>query len=305
MNKRVFSILSLFIILFIFTIGCEVDSDNNPEIDDIDNITVEDEDYTGPDDIGTMIEIPEGEFWMGNNEVVDSKNLDSDKPYHLVMLSKYKIDKYEVTAGEYLKCVEAGVCNNDNEDEPHFSCFYDDISNLMNTKKEKHPINFVSWYGANAYCKWVGKRLPTEAEWEKAARGTEGFKYPWGNDPEVDCDYAIITHSENIDMYGDYGCGKRSTWVVGSKKKGVSQYGVYDMIGNVAEWVDDWYEAFYYKHSPLNDPKGPEKGSFKILRGFSYMSIAGNYDINTYYRSPSYPNDDYRSFFGFRCALSE
>ncbi|MGI6394683.1 MAG: formylglycine-generating enzyme family protein [bacterium] len=246
---------------------------------------------TGNPDTGAMVSVPAGKFWMGCNEEVDDECYSDEHPYHEVTLSAYKIDKYQVTAGEYQKCVDAGNCNNDNSSEPHYRD-YGSSCNLGAEDKSNHPMNCVSWYGAKAYCEWAGKRLPTEAEWEKAARGTEGAKYPWGNE-KASCKHAVM------DDGGD-GCGLDSTWAVGSKPKGVSPYGCYDMIGNVWEWVNDWYDSDYYETSPSENPKGPESGSSRVLRGGSWFNYGG--DIlrasDRYYGNPG----SWTSYDGFRCA---
>jgi len=240
---------------------------------------------------GEMVEVPAGTFQMGCNSAVDTECKPHESPYHAVTLSAYKIGKYEVTVGEYQKCVDDGACNNNGAEEHYISHVdSEDRCNFGMSDRTDHPINCVTWFGAKAFCEWAGGRLPTEAEWEKAARGTDGRKYPWGNE-ERSCDYAMIS-----------ACGVEATIAVGSKEAGVSPYGAYDMVGNVWEWVEDWYSESYYGTSPAKDPTGPEAGTYRVLRGGSWaaddpsdarVSSRFYYDFDGYYNKPSY---------GFRCA---
>jgi len=239
-----------------------------------------------------MVIIPAGEFWMGCNEVVDLECENDEKPYHKVFLNSYNIDKYEVTAGEYKECVIAGNCTAAaTVSELGPNCNYE------NSGKENHPINCVNWSQAESYCKWKGKRLPTEAEWEKAARGTDGRKHPWGNLKES-CNYAVISEA----ISGGNGCGTNGTMEVGSKVLGISPYGVHDLIGNVWEWVADWYSSDYYSISPEINPIGPITGTYKIIRGGSWYGDSEGYLRSSSRNSVSLDHQSISS--GFRCAKS-
>lgn len=247
-----------------------------------------------------MEAVAAGSFWMGCNTEVDSSCLQySDQfPYHSVTLSFYEIDIYEVTAEEFQKCVDAGDCNNQG-DNLHYQTNAEQSScNLGSPDFKKHPMNCVSWYGAKAYCEWAGKRLPTEAEWEKVARGTHGQRYPWGNNEAVSCNNAVIYDDNGSSL--KYGCDTGGTWPVGSKPGGIAPYGAYDMIGNVAEWVSDWYDAGYYTSSASTDPAGAATGTTRVVRGGSW-SNHGDF-LSVSYRIHTEPESLGDSYYGFRCA---
>lgn len=223
----------------------------------------------------------------------DKKISLGEKPQHKVYLSSYYIDKYEVTNEEYEKCVKAGVCK-----EPKDTTYYE------NPNYSDHPVIGVSWYQACSYCKFVKKRLPTEAEWEKAARGTDGRIYPWGNKWDKNKCNNWNYNGNKEDMADIY--EKKGTLPVGSIKSGASPYGVMDLIGNVFEWVQDIYEIDYYENSPKNNPKGPEKGKhhqYRVLRGGSWLSK----DLSELRNSARFGNepDETGLNYGFRCAVSE
>jgi len=237
--------------------------------------------------------ITEGLFNMGCNQAVDKECKSYENPYHKITLKSYAIDKYEVTSDSYKKCVDAGKCTNDNVAEPKYKMVSDDPAcNLGAEGKGDHPMNCVNWYGAKAYCEWLGKRLPTEAEWEKAARGTLGKVYPWGNE-EATCDFAVMSG-------GPSNCIAAGTMSVGLKPSGVSPYGVYDMSGNVSEWVNDWFTSDFYSSSSKNDPKGPSNGTVRVLRGGSWECIASSL-LRTSARISVTP-DSFSYGYGFRCA---
>ena len=212
---------------------------------------------------------------MGSSET--QPDADSDEfPQHTVYLDAYKIGRYEVTNQQHNRCIRAGVCSKPSSivDEP---------------EKEDHPVVYVTWGDAQVFCAWNGGRLPTEAEWEKAARGgLEGALYTWGDD-SPDCSLANYNGNTCI---GD-------TSPVGSYNN--NGYGLYDMAGNVWEWTADWYDSEYYTNSPTNNPQGPENGDFRVLRGGSWGS--SSYFLRAAYRYDDLP--DYAgSYIGFRCARS-
>ncbi len=227
---------------------------------------------------GVMVSVPEGEYYVGCNRRRD-RHCDADEnPYHKVKLDAYYIDQYEVTIAQYRECVEEKVCRAPKE--------YSDFD------ADDQPAVGVSWNDATTYCEWAGKRLPTEAEWEQAARGPDGNVYPWGN-YNCGCECAV---QEERQLYG---CGKDSTLPVGTAKKGQSPYGTYDQAGNVWEWVYDWYDPKYFANSETENPKGPETGEKKVRKGGGFANVK-NY-LRTSDRSPA-PPEMLSNSTGFRCA---
>ena len=202
----------------------------------------------------TQIHIPAGAFIMGAMDVYREND---EQPPHEVKLDSYWIDQVEVTNGMYELCVNAGVCRppreirSDNREE-YFG----------NPEFRDYPVVNVAWLDANAYCQWAERRLPTEAEWEHAARGDDKRNYPWGDEPPNE----FNSNSQNI--VGD-------TTRVGSYAEGASPFGVLDMAGNVWEWVADRYQPNYYKKSPLENPQGPSaeevQNLYRVIRGGSFQ----------------------------------
>jgi len=244
-------------------------------------------------DEAEMVSVPAGEFMMGCDPDKDFFcAFTSSEQQHNIIVKAFKIDKYEVTFQRYQKCVSTG------------KCLPPATGGALNYGWEgvdKFPVNGVTWFQAKAFCEWEGKRLPTEAEWEKAARGTDGRLYPWGNEAPS-CDYTVMNQKVEGNTIGP-GCGAGTTQVVGSKPKGASPYGVMDMSGNLFEWTADWYDEKYYQYSPKNNPKGAQSGEHKTVRGSSWLMRTGSGLVATVRSGYSPLGQGY--VVGFRCAHSE
>ncbi len=223
----------------------------------------------------TLFYVPAGEFRMGSEN-----GKPNEKPVHTVYLDAFWMDQTEVTNRQYAVCVSANKC-----DPPSFTGSRTRSSYYGNSEFDKFPVIYVDWKQANAYCSWAGRRLPTEAEWEKAARGTDGRTYPWGSDAP---NKNLLNYNSNV---GD-------TTAVANYQNGVSPYGAHDMAGNVMEWVNDRYSETYYQGSPSSNPEGPDAGDVRVIRGGSWYDL----DVHSAYRyeeNQNFPTDHY----GFRCAL--
>jgi serine/threonine-protein kinase len=231
-----------------------------------------------------MVFVPSGEFEMGSTD-----GQRDERPVHTVALDSFWIDSTEVTNGQYQRCVEAGVCLLPwHVDSRTRDTYYDDSAYT------EYPVVKVGWLDATHYCEWAGVRLPTEAEWEYAARGSEGRIYPWGDD-EPDCEKANY-------WAGDEGCA-RDTAAVGSYPAGVSWCGAYDMAGNVWEWVADIYGE--YPTERQVNPAGAAAGRYRVLRGGSWFNDAFSMRTANRDRDPAQtPYAEGRGFYstGFRCA---
>jgi formylglycine-generating enzyme required for sulfatase activity len=226
-----------------------------------------------------MVEIPAGEFAMGSDGV---RALEDERPMHRVWLDRFSMDLHEVATAQYAKFLVATQ-----RPAPW------QWSSVDLPQSHDRPVIGVDWSDADAYCRWKGKRLPTEAEWEKSARGTDGRLYPWGDQfPGKDL--------------ANFALGARFSYSqvllpVQSYEQGKSPYGLLHMAGNVWEWVQDWYVVNYYEVSPARNPQGPGKGQFKVLRGGSWSDLPKY--LLTYGRF-KLPPETRNSYTGFRCAKS-
>jgi formylglycine-generating enzyme required for sulfatase activity len=224
-----------------------------------------------------MALVPAGEFLMGSNE-----GASDERPVHRVFLDAYYIDKFEVTTSRYARFLQATGRKHPDK--------WSEVNSAFDWAR---PLIGVDGVVADAFCQWAGKRLPPEAEWEKAARGPDGRKYPWGGE-------------DPSDAFANYDWDSRRTWrgystltPVGSYEIGKSPYWVYDSGGNVWEWVADWYNPNTYQSNHERNPKGPTSGIFKVTRGGSWADKA--YSLRTSNRRGIPPSDRYRDL-GFRCA---
>jgi len=264
-----------------------------------------------PDD---MVLVPTGEFRMG--AAAGSGGLPDEQPERAVLLSAFYIDRFEVTNEAYFLFVSMSGHRMPENSNPAATLWKD---RRPMPGIERHPVVNVSWTDADAYCRWAGKRLPTEAEWEKAARGTDGRRYPWGDQWDV-----LLANSASYwagrTVQFDSGADWEAFWVKGegahiAKEKGlngevltmpvgsfpgsISVYGLFDMAGNVAEWVQDWYDPNYYPSGPLTNPTGPPRGAIKSMRGGSWLKPA----VSLRTSDRDWGTIDSRpSGTGFRCA---
>jgi formylglycine-generating enzyme required for sulfatase activity len=232
--------------------------------------------------------IPAGLFQMGCAETVETCTLD-ELPLHPITLTAYAIDRTEVTNQQYANCVAASGCT-----PPHWTASDTRPSYYGNPAFSAYPVIAVDWHQAAAFCRWAGGRLPTEAEWEKAARGENDTRpFPWGA-PAPAC--ARLNFANGwTDCVGD-------TSLAGNYPDGASPYGVLDLAGNVWEWVADWYNEDYYSQSPALDPQGPSGGDYRVLRGGSFTSDA------EYVRLAGRLAEDPATWYpnaGFRCAYDQ
>jgi formylglycine-generating enzyme required for sulfatase activity len=239
-----------------------------------------------------MIYVPPGTFLMGENledlleeckkeyAACETSMFNDEQPIHEVYLDGFWIDRTEVTNDMYALCVNSGNCS-----PPKKNSSYSRNSYFLNPTYGDYPVIYVSWFQAKQYCEWAGRQLPTEAQWEKAARGPESYIFPWGN----------TYPDDNLANYDD---NQGDTKKVGSYPDGASPYGVVDMSGNVWEWVSDWYGP--YTSLAVSNPTGPDYGETRVVKGGSWYYIGSL--IRSSYRESEKPESQFYNF-GFRCVL--
>ena len=259
---------------------------------------------SAPDDIASLLR---------RHPKANGAILKDEIPKHRLFLEAFYIDKYEVTNARFQQFVQATGYRTQAEREgggkirtgaqtwaqvPDANWRAPRGNGSSIVGREAHPVVQVSWHDAKAYCTWAGKRLPTEAEWEKAARGPDGRLYPWGN--EIDGTKANFCDRNCPFAWKDAAVddGYRSTAPVGSYEAGKSPYGAYDMAGNVWEWVADWYDAKYYRRSPARNPQGPTSGTQVVLRGGSWLYTAPDFRVT---ERAGVPPDRRNENIGLRC----
>ncbi len=238
-------------------------------------------------DTAPLVLIPAGSFPMGVPKG-DRDGGRDEYPRHDVWVDAFYIDKFEVTNGRYLEFVKAtGHRIPENPSKPERTLWK---GTQISEAVAERPVINVDWHDAAAYCSWAEKRLPTEAEWEKAAKGTEDRRFPWGN---------VEPTNKHLN-FNQRWRGEKTLMPVGSYEAGKSPYGVHDTAGNVYEWVADWYDPAYYEKSPAKNPKGPDTGTYRVLRGSGWAVETPLVRIFTRIKSdPMNRNDS----TGFRCAI--
>ena len=294
-TKRRFSVLTM---IFTFLLACQLSSQQPvASLTEMPHATFRPTVELSPelmDAYGmSMVLVPEGEFTMGSDaeivfaicqEYYFDCHLDSytdGAPPHQVYLNAYYLDKYEVSNSHYKACVDVDICAMPTNVASATREIYFGISEFDN-----HPVIYVDWDMAKTYCEWRGAYLPTEAQWEKAARGTDGRLFPWGD--EI---YPTIANYLNANV-GD-------TVAANIYDMDRSPYGAFNLGGNVSEWVADWYSATYYQNSPFENPQGPETGELRVVRGGSW-NARGTGALSVL-RREAIPSGNHDGL-GFRCA---
>jgi eukaryotic-like serine/threonine-protein kinase len=259
--------------------------------------------WTSPSDGATLVCVPAGEFLMGA-ATDDALARADEKPQHQVAVDAYWIDRTEVTNARFAQCLAAGACRPkvyDTETKTY-------VAYAVHPDYQNYPALLYENDAAMAYCQWAGRRLPTEAEWEKAARGIDGRRYPWGD--QLDCSHATYAectlNAQQLQLNPDgprcgysYAC---ATAAVDAYPAGASPYGALNLAGNVWEWVADWYAPDYYAHAPTRNPTGPARGEYRVRRGGGNKSW--EQDLRVTARAGNSVSHFFDGQIGFRCALS-
>ena len=244
------------------------------------------QEITGKDG-APLVLIPAGSYPMGV-PVGDRDGGRDEYPRHVIDIAAFYIDKYEVTNGRYLEFVKATDHRVPQNPKNPTRNLWEGVS--IPESLADRPVVNVDWADASAYCTWAGRRLPTEAGREKAAKGNHDWRFPWGN---------VEPTNKHLNFNQKW-IGERTLMPVGSYESGKSPYGVYDMAGNVWEWVNDWYDAKYYEKSPAKNPPGPASGTKKVIRGAGWQNETPTVRIFTRVDSdPTIRNES----TGFRCAM--
>lgn len=230
-----------------------------------------------------MVAVAAGPFLQGSPGGTGEAD---EQPQRQIFVDGFAIDQFDVSVAQYRRCVADGICSDPNKDS-HCNWRYDD--------REEHPINCVSWDQAKTYCTWAGKRLPTEAEWEKAARGVDGRLYSWGNEAPT-CER--VNFNASPEQGKDRYCHGQTVPVT-EYQRSASPYGAVQITGNVYNWVADWYGREFYSQGPLKNPRGPSSGKYRVVRGGSWFSLAK--DLRLALRG-LIPPAVRLNYVGFRCA---
>ena len=295
--KHIFTLIRILAMFLLFCVGCSPTHLFTPTAVSRPACTKIGQTWVSPMDGVTLVCVPGGPFLMGA-AADDPLAKDNERPQHKVYLDAYWIDRTEVTNLNFKKCLEAGACHPKQYETSATSY----VPYSVHSETQNYPALLYESDPAVEYCQWVGRGLPTEAEWEKAARGTDARLYPWGNAP-LDCslaNYYVCGLSRNTTPR----CGNSEhckTEPVDSLTAGASPYGALNMSGNVWEWVADWYQADYYSQSPADNPKGPADGKFRVIRGGGATSISQ--DLRVTRRANGVPEHYMDGQMGFRCAM--
>jgi len=268
---------TILILIILFTTACAQEEVIIPPLDI--PVSRQGDTYTRPADRMVMLFVAGGSFMMGNDAYIQGLEV-STAPEHEVTLSSYMIDKYPITNLLYAKCVNAGVCA-----PPRVNGSWTREEYFTDPAFAHFPVININWYDAQTYCQWAGVKLPTEAQWEYAARGPKNWIYPWGssNPTRKNANWSqLVGDTTQVDKYPE----------------GVSWVGVFDLAGNTWEWTSDWLGR--YPGTSVHNPTGPENGRKKVARGGSFIN--GGNSIRSINRNPVDPDFDTNPFFGFRCA---